>query len=81
MPCTKEDRDFFVSQTILSIDTQITQILHINLICMYILSFVGMKKNLGQGFFLIFIEHNYEEKKKVGFMLTVMLVTFEGHHQ
>ncbi len=40
-----------------------------------------MKKNLGQGIFKIFIEHNYEERNNVGFILTIMLVTFEGHHQ
>jgi hypothetical protein len=38
------------------------------------------EKDLGQGKLLIFIEHNYEEKCKVGFIFIVVPATLEGHH-
>jgi hypothetical protein len=39
------------------------------------------EKDLGQGFFFIFIEHNYKERNEVGFIFIVMLVILERCHQ
>jgi hypothetical protein len=39
------------------------------------------EKDLGEGTFLIFIEHNYEERNKVGLIFTIMPITLEGRHQ
>jgi hypothetical protein len=38
------------------------------------------EKDLGQGKLLIFIEHYYEERSKVGFIFIVVLIILEGHH-
>ncbi len=41
----------------------------------------GNEKDLTQGKLLIFIEHNYEKKGKVGFIFIVVLTSLEGHHR
>ncbi len=37
-------------------------------------------KDIGRKKLLIFIEHNYEKRNKVGFIFIIMLLTFEGCH-